>query len=73
MSSVWIISLAFRVLPYSIGVNDTMKVVPSLPYDSRVPFLGNTVNSGSDSAVKFAVKSAIYFALLVSLNDTLDY
>jgi hypothetical protein len=23
--------------------------------------------------VKFAVKSAIYFALLVSLNDTLDY
>ena len=64
-------SFAFLILPYSIGVKDTMKFVPSLPYDSSVPFFGKTVNSGSDSAVKFAVKSAICFVLFVSLKETL--
>lgn len=30
-------SLPFLILPYSTGVKETMKVVPSLPYGSRSP------------------------------------
>lgn len=71
MSSVWIISFPFLIFPYSTGVNDTINVVPSLPYDSKFPLFGKTVNSLSDSGEKFAVKGANYFDLLVSLNDTL--
>lgn len=44
-----------------MGVKDIIKVVPSVPYLSSFPDLGITVNSGSESGVKVAVKLAYYF------------
>lgn len=66
------ISFPLRIFPYSSGVNDITKVVPSLPYDSSIPFLGYTANSLSDSGEKFATKGANYFDLFVNLKDILD-
>jgi hypothetical protein len=64
------ISLAVHTQPYSTGLNETIKLVPSLPYDSNVPLFGNTVNSVSESGVKLAVNGANYFDLFVNLKDT---
>jgi hypothetical protein len=36
-SSVYIISFALLALPYSTGVKDMIKLVPSLPRGSRSP------------------------------------
>ena len=48
-----------------------MNVVPSRPYDSKLPDLGITENSASESVVKEAVKGVKLFDLFVSLNVTL--
>lgn len=64
-------SLPYLILPYSIGVKDTTKVVPSLPYDSKFPDLGMTVNSASESGVNEAVKGVKLLDLFVNLNVTL--
>lgn len=44
--------------PYSVGVKETIKFVPSFPYGSSIPDLGKTTNSGAESAVKKAWNSA---------------
>ena len=64
-------NLAVFGLPYSTGVKDTMKTVPSLPYDSSYPDFGNTVNSLSDSEENTATNGVKCFELFVSLNETL--
>lgn len=71
ISSVCMMSLPCLVLPYSIGVNETTNVVPSRPYDSRLPDFGMTVNSASESVVNEAVNGVKLFDLFVSLNVTL--
>lgn len=50
-------TLPLLILPYSIGVNEIMKLVPSLPAGSSSPDLGITVNSGSESGVKKALNN----------------
>lgn len=52
------ISFPTFAFPYSVGVNETIKFVPSFPYGSSIPVLGNTMNSGAESAVKKALNSA---------------
>jgi len=39
-------------------VNEMIKVVPSLPYGSKSPYLGMTENSASDSELNPAVNLA---------------
>ena len=46
------------ILPYSTGVNETTKFLPSLPYGSNSPDLGMTANSESESEVNPAEKGA---------------
>lgn len=55
ISSVYIINLPFRILPYSTGVKLIINVVPSLPYGSKSPIFGITENSASLSGEKAAV------------------
>jgi len=66
------ISFPVLVFPYSIGVKLITNVVPSLPYWSRYPALGITVNSASESGVKLASNGTLYLPLLVSLKETED-
>lgn len=63
-------SFPFNIFPYSIGVKEIMKVVPSVPCLSISPYLGIIVNSGSDSGVNEAVKNAVFFLWLVNLKET---
>ncbi len=56
-SSVYIITFPVFILPYSIGVKEIIKLVPSLPYGSSSPCLGMIVNSGSESGVKNALNA----------------
>lgn len=65
------INLPYLIFPYSIGVNEIINVVPSLPYYSNLPSFGITVNSASESGVKAAVKGVKLFDLFVNLNVTL--
>lgn len=63
-------------------MNETIKVVPSLPKGSKSPYLGETLNSWSELiyciimifylAVNIAVKFANYLYLFVNLNETLE-
>jgi len=48
------IKIPYFCFPYSIGVNDTVKGVPSDPCLFNVPLFGNTEKSESDSGVKNA-------------------
>jgi len=45
----------FLNLPYSIGVKEIIKLVPSRPAGSNSPDFGIIVNSGSESGVKKAL------------------
>lgn len=49
------ITFPLLILPYSIGVKEIIKLVPSLPAGSSSPDLGMIVNSGSESGVKKAL------------------
>lgn len=62
----------FRNLPYSIGVNEIIKLVPSLPAGSSSPDFGITVNSGSESGVKKALNYWWSLYLFSSLKETLE-
>lgn len=55
ISSVYIINLPLRILPYSTGVKLIINVVPSLPYGSKSPIFGITENSASLSGENAAV------------------
>lgn len=70
ISSVYIINFPFLIFPYSIGVNEIINVVPSVPNFSNSPYFGITVNSGSESGVNYAIKCAYNLLLLVNLNET---
>lgn len=61
-------SLPFLILPYSMGVKEMIKVVPSVPCLSSLPDFGMIVNSGSESGVKEATKSANDFFLVRQLE-----
>lgn len=65
------INFPFRVFPYSYGINEITKLVPSLPKGSSSPVLGETENSGSDSCVKDAWNVENCFTRFVNLKDTL--
>jgi len=65
------INLPYLIFPYSMGVNEIINVVPSLPYDSKLPSLGITVNSASESGVNAAVNGVKLLDLFVSLKVTL--
>lgn len=61
-------SLPFLILPYSTGVNEIIKLVPSLPYGIRSPCFGITENSASESGENDAVNLANDLVLFVNLN-----